>query len=321
MKELNWGIMGTGGIANSFAESMNNLHSIYGVASRSLDKAEDFKLRHNVKRAYGSYDEMLEDPDVDIVYIATVNSRHYINIMDCLNHNKHVLCEKAIWGNESDMKKACQLARDKKLFLGEAMTIYHMPLYRKLKKMVDEGAIGKVKLVQADFGIISKDDPGSRFFSMELGGGSMLDIGTYALSFVLYFLSGKPNEIKSVMNKYSTGVDESWGIILKDRECEIGNVNLSFRARLPKVGIVTGDRAYIMVSEYPRADKAQLVYPDGKTETIYEGDTKKAMEYEIADVENAIMTGDYESGYMDLTMDVVSVMDNLLGQSEEQSGI
>lgn len=321
MKELKWAIMGTGRIANDFAESMNNLHQIYGVASRNYDKANTFKLKHNVQKAYGSYEEMLEDRDVDIVYIATVNSQHYINIMDCLNHDKHVLCEKAIWGNESDMKKAYELAKSKNLFLGEAMTIYYMPLFKKIKKMIFEGELGKIKFVQADFGSLNDDDPSSRFFSRELGGGAMLDIGTYALSFVLYFLSSSPCEVKNVMSKYRTGVDEMWGIVLKNKEDEIGNVNLTFRAKLPKRAVIAGEKAYITVFNYPRADKAEIVYPSGKSQiieegTIEEGNTAKAMEYEITGVEEAISSSNYASGHMDLTMDVVSIMDRLMSQAE-----
>ena len=319
MKELKWAIMGTGRIANDFAESMNNLHEIYGIASRDPEKAEAFKSKHNVQKTYGSYKEMLEDKNVDIVYIATVNSQHYMNIMDCLNHNKHVFCEKAIWGNKSDMKKAYGLAKSKNLFLGEAMTIYYMPLYKKLKKMINEGDLGKIKFVQADFGSLNDDDPSSRFFSRDLGGGAMLDIGTYALSFVLYFMSCSPCEIKNVMSKYRTGVDEMWGIVLKNKEEEIGNVNLTFRAKLPKRGVIAGEKAYVTVYDYPRADKAEIVYPGGKSEilkseTIEEGSTAKAMEYEITGVEEAIASGNYAAGHMDLTMDVVSVMDKLMAQ-------
>ena len=316
MKKLKWAIMGTGRIANEFADSMNNIHGIYGAASRSSDKAEDFKEKHNVQKAYGSYEEMLEDKDVDIVYIATVNNQHYINIMECLNHNKHVLCEKAIWGNENDMKKAYELAKSKNLFLGEAMTIYYMPLYKEIKKMIDKGELGKIKFVQADFGSLKEDDPSSRFFSRELGGGAMLDIGTYALSFVLYFLSSSPCEIKNVMSRYQTGVDEMWGIVLKNKEDEIGNVNLTFRAKLPKRGIIAGEKAYVSVFDYPRADKAEITYPGGKNKiiTIEEGSTAKAMEYEITGVEEAISSGNYTSGHIDLTMDVVSIMDKLMSQ-------
>lgn len=321
MKELNWAIMGTGRIANDFADSMNNLHKIYGIASRNSVKAEAFKAKHDVQKAYGSYEEMLEDADVDVVYIATVNSQHYMNIMDCLNHNKHVLCEKAIWSNENDMKKACELSRSKNLFLGEAMTIYYMPLYKRIKKMINEGELGKIKFVQADFGSLNDDDPYSRFFSKELGGGAMLDIGTYALSFVLYFMSDSPYEIKDVISRYRTGVDEMWGIVLKNKEDEIGNVNLTFRAKLPKRGLIAGEKAYVTVFEYPRADKAEIVYPDGKSKiikskTIEEGDTARAMEYEIAGVEEAISNSNYAAGHLDLTMDVVSVMDRLMSQAE-----
>lgn len=312
MKKLNWGIMGLGGIAKEFADNMNKIHEIYAAASRNSERTKEFCERYNVSKAYNSYEEMLLDEDLDVVYIATVNSQHYKNIMECLKHDKHVLCEKAIWHDEGEMQEAYALAKSKKLFLGEAMTIYHMPLFRKIKKMIGSGALGKIKLVQANFGSLKEDNPLNRYFSKELGGGAMLDIGTYALSFVAYFLSSQPREIKNVITEYQTGVDEMWGIVMKNAEEEIGSVNLTFRAKLPKQGIIAGDKAYILVNNYPRADKAEIVYPDGTSEVITEGDSKRAFEYEIKNTEEAILSQNYDLGKMDLSLQVVAIMDKLL---------
>ena len=122
MKRFNWGIIGLGHIAHEFADNMVELHPIYAAASRSLDSALAFQKQYSVEKAYGSYEELLNDPAVDIVYIATVNSQHYKWIMACLEHGKHVLCEKAIWGNYEEMKTACALAKEKGLLLCEGMT-------------------------------------------------------------------------------------------------------------------------------------------------------------------------------------------------------
>jgi predicted dehydrogenase len=312
MSHLKWAIMGLGEIANEFASSMNQVNEIYAVASRDQEKVNTFKKQHQVNKAYTSYEELLLDEEVDIVYIATVNSQHYKNIIDCLNHNKHVFCEKAIWRDEQELKKAYELAKSKNLFLGEAMTIYYMPLYKKIKEIINEGILGKIKLVQANFGILKEPDPTNRFFSKELGGGAMLDIGTYALTFVHTFLSSPPSEINNVINKFETGVDESWGINLKNHHNEIGNVNLTLRAKLPKQGIIAGDKAYIIVNEYPRADEAVLLFPDGNKEVIKAGSTDKAFLYEIMGVEEAISTKDYAIGCFDTTYSVVSIMDRLM---------
>lgn len=315
MEKVNWGIIGLGNIAREFAENMNQIHQIYAIASRNPQKVQEFKEKYNVEKVYASYNELLEDKNVDVVYIATVNSQHYKNIMGCLEHNKHVLCEKAIWGNKEEMQSAYDLAKSKNLLLCEAMTIYHMPLFKKIKEMIKEGELGTVKLIEADLGSLKEDDPSNRFFSKELGGGAMLDIGTYGLSFVMYFMTGELTAVKSLMSKYRTGVDEMWGIVLKSDANEIGNVNLTFRAKLPKRGVIAGDKAYITVYNYVRAEKAELVYPDGSTQIIEQGRTDKAMQYEILDIEQALKDGNYELGYMSYTMQVVSIMDKLLHEA------
>ena len=312
MKQLNWGIMGLGNIAREFADNMRKLHPIYAAASRNPDSALAFQKEYGVEKAYGSYEELLSDPKVDIVYIATVNSQHYTCIMDCLEHGKHVLCEKAIWGNYEEMKTACALAKEKGLLLCEGMTIFHMPIFKEIKKMIADGKLGKIKFVEAELGSLKEDDPTNRFFNPDLGGGAMLDIGTYGLSFVTYFLNGTITDMAHLMSPYPTGVDEMWNIALKTDELEIGSVNLTFRAKLPKRGIIAGEKAYITVMNYVRAEKATLVYPDGREEVLEAGETAKAMQYEILDIEEAVSSGDYSCAFMDYTMKVVELMDQLL---------
>ena len=264
MKQLNWGILGLGNIAHEFADNMIKLHPLYAVASRNPDSALAFQKKYHAEKAYGSYDALLNDPAVDIVYIATVNSQHYKCIMACLEHGKHVMCEKAIWGNYGEIKAAYDLAQEKGLLLCEGMTIYHMPIFKEIKKMIAGGKLGKIKFVEADLGSLKEDDPANRFFNPDPGGGAMLDIGTYGLSFVTYFLTGRITDMAHLMSPYPTGVDEMWNIALKTDDGEIGSVNLTFRAKLPKRGIIAGDKAYISVMNYVRAEKATLVYPDGR---------------------------------------------------------
>ncbi|MCI8274417.1 MAG: Gfo/Idh/MocA family oxidoreductase [Lachnospiraceae bacterium] len=312
MRQLNWGILGLGTIAHEFADNMVKLHPIYAAAARSLDSALAFQKEYGVEQAYGSYEEMLCDPKVDIVYIATVNSRHYKCIMACLEHGKHVLCEKAIWGNYEEMKTAMALAKEKGLLLCEGMTIFHMPIFKEIKRMIAEGKLGTIKFVEAELGSLKEDDPANRFFNPDLGGGSMLDIGTYGLSFVTHFLSGNITDMNHLMSPYPTGVDETWSISLGTDTKEIGSVNLTFRAKLPKRGIIAGDKAYITVMNYVRAEKATLVYPDGSEETFTVGETAKALQYEIQDIETAVLTKDHSLAFTENTMKVVELMDRLL---------
>lgn len=309
---INWGIMGLGNIANEFAEGMLTLHSIYGACARDFEKAKKFKDKYNVQKIYSDYEEMLEDENIDIVYIATVNSQHLKNIMSCLRHGKHVLCEKAIWGNYIEFKEAYEYAQKHNLLLCEAMTIYHMPLFAKIKEMIKQGKIGKLKMVEADLGSLKEDDPTNRFFSKELGGGAMLDIGTYALSFLRYFLEGDIVNMNYVMSKYQTGVDEMWSISMEMDSHEIGSANLTFRAKLPKRAVVAGDKAYITIYNYVRADCAEITYPDGKKEMIYCGKTSEALSYEILDVEESLLNKKSGKDHIEKTLDVVYIMDKLL---------
>ena len=312
MKKYRWGIIGLGNIAHEFASNMIQLHPIYAAASRNYDNALAFQKQYSVEKIYHSYEELLEDEAVDIVYIATVNSQHYKWIMESLRHGKHVLCEKAIWGNYEEMKAAWELAESRGLLLCEAMTIYHMPIFKEIRQMIAEGKLGRIKFVEAELGSLKEDDPTNRFFNPDLGGGAMLDIGTYGLSFVTYFLSGEITDMKHLMVPYPTGVDEMWNIALTTSTQELGSVNLTFRAKLPKRGIIAGDQAYVSVMNYVRAEKATLVYPDGREEEITVGETAKAMQYEIQDVEAALETGDTSLVFIDCTRKVVELMDRLL---------
>lgn len=318
MSELNWGIIGLGAITHDFAESLKALErSPYAVASRELHRAQEFQKQYNATKAYGSYQELLQDENVDIVYIATVNSQHMDNIMMCLEYNKHIMCEKAIWGDYAQMQNAKQIAQEKNLILAEGMTIFHMPIMKKVKSLIQNGELGKIKFIEAELGSLKEDDPENRFFSKELGGGAMLDIGTYGLSFVSYFMSGEITQVKSTMSKYRTGVDESWAISLKSSTQEVASVNLTFRAKLPKRAIIAGDKAYITIDNYVRADEAVFVTPDGNKVIICEGKTANAMQYEIIDMEKAVNTGDSGHIYLDETMKVVKLMDELLASPGE----
>lgn len=309
---IRWGILGLGHIAHEFAQGMLELHPIYGACARDYEKAKAFQKAYQVEHIYQSYEEMMEDEQIDIIYIATINSQHYQNIMDCLKHGKHVLCEKAIVGSYEELQTAYTYALEHHLLLCEAMTIYHMPIFTKMKEMIEEGVLGKIKLVEADLGSLKEDDPTNRFFSKELGGGAMLDIGTYALSFLRYFLQGKFLDMRHVMCKYPTGVDEMWGIGVATDQGELGNANLTFRAKLPKRGVIAGEKAYFTVYNYVRAQEATLTYPDGSSEIITCGETSKALTYEIQDIEECIRNWGCGKDHIEKTLEVVSMMDQLL---------
>ncbi|MDM0487502.1 Gfo/Idh/MocA family oxidoreductase [Clostridium perfringens] len=311
MKKLKWGILGPGSIARDFAQALNRVNGeVYAVASRNKERAEKFARENNVKKAYGSYDEIIKDKDIDVVYIATPHSNHYEYIIKSLNNNKHVLCEKAITVNEKELEEALKIAREKNLVLEEAMTLFHMPLYEKVIKKINKEDLGKVNMVQVSFGSFKEYDENNRFFNLDLAGGALLDIGTYALSFARYFLSSMPEEILSTVKKAKTGVDEESGIILKTKEDEIATISLAFRSKMPKRGIVSCDNGFITIDNFPRANKATINYLDGKVEVIECGEEEKALDYEVIFMEERI-NENKESNSIDLTYDVTKIMNKV----------
>lgn len=314
MEKLNWAILGPGTIAADFAKAISEVNGkVYAVGSRNLEKAKEFAEKHNVEKAYGNYDEMLKDEKIDVVYISTPHSSHYEYIMKSLNSNKNVFCEKAITVNGKQLKEIADLAKEKNLVVAEAMTIYHMPLYKKLRKLLDEGKLGKIKMIQVNFGSLKEYDVNNRFFSPDLAGGALLDIGTYALSFTRYFLSSQPEEILTTVKKFETGVDEQSGIILKNQDDEMAVVSLTMRAKQPKRGIVCGELGYITVENFPRADKATITYPDGRIETIEEGDILKALIYEVEDMNSCVLNKS-NNDTLRLSIDVMNIMDEVRKQ-------
>ncbi len=311
MKKLKWGILGPGNIARDFSQALNRVNGeVYAVASRNKERAEKFARENNVKKAYGSYDEIIKDKDIDVVYIATPHSNHYEYIIKSLNNNKHVLCEKAITVNERELEEALKIAREKNLLLEEAMTLFHMPLYEKVIKKINKEDLGKVNMVQVSFGSFKEYDENNRFFNLDLAGGALLDIGTYALSFARYFLSSMPEEILSTVKKAKTGVDEESGIILKTKEDEIATISLAFRSKMPKRGIVSCDNGFITIDNFPRANKATINYLDGTVEVIECGEEEKALDYEVIFMEEKIKENK-ESNSIELTYDVTKIMNKV----------
>lgn len=314
MKKLNWAILGPGLIATEFAQALLNVHGeIYAVGSRTLEKAEAFAKKYQVQKAYGSYDELLADSNVDVVYISTPHCNHYEYIMKSLHQNKHVLCEKAITVSSSELKEITELAATKNLVVSEAMTIYHMPLYEKLKQVVQTGKLGTLKMVNVSFGSCKEYDVTNRFFSPDLAGGALLDIGTYALSFARFFLSAQPHEVLTTVKKFETGVDEQSGIILKNDADEMAVVTLTMRAKMPKRGVVAGDLGFITVDSFPRATRAMITYLDGTTEVVEAGVEAKALEYEILDMENYILNNGGDD-VLQLSVDVMDIMTDVRNQ-------
>lgn len=198
MKNINWAVLGTGVIANEMAVALNrNGKSIYSVGNRTYEKAVSFAEKYGIKKVYGDYNEMFTDPDVDVIYITTPHNTHINFMKKAIENGKHILVEKSITLNSSELQKAVDLATEKGVVMGEAMTIFHMPIYKKLKEILADGSLGKVNLITMNFGSFKEYDMNNRFFNRNLAGGAMLDIGVYALSFIRWFMDSKPDSLLS----------------------------------------------------------------------------------------------------------------------------
>lgn len=310
-KNLNWGIVGLGAIAHDLAETFSQPDSkLYAVASRTTAKAEEFAAKYGIEKAFGDYDEMLEDPNLDVVYIAVPNRQHIEYILKALHVGKHVMSEKAITIDSAELKEAMELAEQKGLVLTEAMTIFNMPLYHELHSIIDSGKLGKLKMIQAPFGSYKEPNPTNRFFNPELAGGALLDIGTYAVSFARWFMTAQPTVVASTMQPFSTGVDEQSVTILQNKNQEMAAVTLTFQAKMPKMGIVAFENGYITMDGYPRSDVAKIYYTDGTTETIESGETAEAMNYEVKNM-NQVIRKEKPNESLFYTRDVIDILDSM----------
>ena len=197
-KTINWGIIAPGKIAQKFASDLKLVEgaNLLAVASRDETRAKEFALEYNAQKHYGSYLDLVKDPDVDVVYIASPHPFHFEQSLLCLNHGKHVLCEKPMCMNVQEVKQLIDVAQSKNLFLMEALWTRFIPSFVKCKNLVEQGEIGEILYIQADFGFRAEYDVQRRTFNKELGGGSLLDIGIYPVFFALE-IAGKPWEIKA----------------------------------------------------------------------------------------------------------------------------
>lgn len=308
-KELNWAVIGTGVIANEMAQALLKMDKkLYGVANRTQAKAIDFAKKYGVKKVYDEIDEVFDDENVDIIYLATSHNTHYQFMKKALEHGKHLFVEKSITLNSRELDEMIALAKEKKLILAEAMTIWHMPIYKELWEIVQSGELGKMQIMTVNFGSFKEYDMTNRFFNRNLAGGAMLDIGVYALSFIRWFMDSKPNNLVSQVKSAPTGVDEQAGLLLINEEGQMASVMLSLHSKQPKRGMVSCEKGYIEIMEYPRAWEATITYTDsGKTELIKAGENADALAYELADMEKAI-NGDVDCMHFDYTKDVMDMM-------------
>ena len=268
MRDVKWAVLGTGVIANEMAVALGQSgRKIYAVGNRTHRKAVDFASKYGIEKAYDDFNEMFIDANVDAIYITTPHNTHIEFIKQALRNGKHVLVEKSITLNSKELEEAVSIAQENHLVLCEAMTIYHMPIYRKLREILDSGKLGKVNIITMNFGSFKE----------------------YALSFIRWFMESKPNQLLSQVKMAPTGVDEQAALLLTNKEGQMATVALSLHSKQPKWGMVSCEQGFIEIMEYPRACEAKITYTgDGSTEIIKSGQTSDALKYELDDMEAAV---------------------------------
>jgi predicted dehydrogenase len=305
-KTYNWGIIGAGRIANQFADGLKELPNAhrYAIAARSPERAEAFREKHGFEQAYGSYEEMLADPAVDIVYIATTNNLHFKHTLMSLEAGKAVLCEKPFASNSAQLRQMVDTAQEKQLFLMEALWSRFLPSMMQFKAEMLNGAIGKPLLLQCNFGFIAPFDPKRRVYDPELGGGSIPDIGIYPL-FVAMYLFGAPVEIKVTSVPAPTGTDWTTSVLLKHPGKEISMLVSSFEMNLISEAVLYGDGGYLKLhSMFHIPTRLSVSRDKGEETLIPTPSVGNGYNYEAAEVMHCLDEGRTESPGLPLSFSV-----------------
>ncbi|MFI6355556.1 Gfo/Idh/MocA family protein [Streptomyces sp. NPDC050743] len=299
-RKVRWGILATGGIAAAFAADLVDLPDaeIAAVASRRRESAQAFAERFGAERAYGDWESLAADPDIDVVYVATPHSAHRAAAGLCLEAGRNVLCEKPFTLNLRETEELVALAREHDRFLMEAMWMYCNPLVRRLKALVDDGAIGEVRTVQADFGLAGPFPPAHRLRDPALGGGALLDLGVYPVSFAQLLL-GEPDAVAGSALLSPEGVDLQTGAVLSWESGAMAALHCSIVGGTGGTASVTGSRGRIDVPSGFFHPERFVLHRDGsEPEEFAAGPAdgpRTTLRHEAAEVMRALRAGEKES--------------------------
>ncbi len=316
-QKTRWGILSTGHIAGKFAEALQILPEaeLYAVASRTREKADAFARKYGFRRAYGTYEELSADPAVDAVYIATPHVFHLDNALMCLRAGKAVLCEKALTINARETEEMIRVAREENIFLMEAMIPPHVPLVKKILKRVREGRIGEVRLFSASRGLRRDFGPESRQLKRELGGGSLLDLGVYPVSFAAMIFEEPPAEAAGVAHIGKYGTDEQGAAVLKYSHGAIADVSFALRTATANDARIYGTEGSVHIDAVFAVPERAVFYDhDGRiTEVLEEPLTGNGLNYEAAEVMRCLREGLKESPFMppERSLEVMQTLDRI----------
>ena len=319
--EIRWGVVGPGRIAEKVVEDFAEVDGAraVAVASRSESRARDFADRHGIERAYGSYVEVLADPDVDVLYVATPHAQHAAIALAALRAGKALLVEKAFTATSGGAAEVVELARSSGTFVMEAMWTRFQPAVVELRRLIADGAIGEVRSVQADLGVQREFDPQDRLFALELGGGALLDLGVYVVSFAQMVL-GTPDTVAATGSRFPTGVDAEAALLLGYADGRAATLLTSLRTGLPGQARVFGTTGWIDVLPRFHHPQTIVLHRDGaEPETITRPQRGGGYAHELQEVTTCLQQGRSESDVMPLA-DTLAVQ-QVLQSAADQLGV
>lgn len=319
-ERIRWGILSTGRIAHTFATALKTLDDaeVVAVGSRTREAAERFGETFGIPHRHASYEALAADPDVDVIYVATPHPLHYDNARMCLEAGKAVLCEKPFTINAVEAADLIALAQRRGLFLMEAMWTRFLPAMAEVRRLVQDGMLGDVRAVAADMGFRADFDPGSRLFAPELGGGALLDVGVYTISFASMVL-GAPDRVAAMAHLGRTGVDELSGLLLGYAGGALATLMCGVVLEMPGEATIMGTRGRIRIhANWWRAERLS-VWRDGRMELIERPVEGNGYQYQALEVMRCLREGRIESEIMPLqeSLEVMQVMD----RAREQWGL
>ncbi len=309
----NWGIIGTGNIASQFARGLKFTPDaqLIAVGSRSQESADKFGDTFNIPKRYPTYEALVADPEVEVVYISTPHPFHFENTMLCLEAGKHVLCEKPFAMNITEARAMVGAARHKKLFLMEAMWTRFIPAMVKVKELIAAGTIGELRMLTADFGYRAGFNPKSRLLDPELGGGALLDVGVYPIS-LASMLFGTPQSISAKAHIGETGVDEQIALIFQYGDGQLAQLSAAVRTQTPQEAWIIGTEGSIHITpEWWHPVGFTLIKRGQAPEHFDIPFVGNGYQFEAIEVGWALRAGELESPIMSLdeSLEIMQMMD------------
>jgi len=319
--EIRWGVVGPGRIAEKVVEDFAVVDGarVCAVASRSIDRARAFAERHGIERAHGSYADVLADPDVDVLYVATPHPQHHAVALAALRAGKALLIEKAFTATTAGATEIVDLARETGVFVMEAMWTRFQPAVVALRELVADGAIGEVRSVQADLGVTREYDPTDRLFDLAQGGGALLDLGVYVVSFAQMLL-GTPSRVVAAGSLFPSGADAEAALLLDHGDGRTATLTTSLRNALPGQARVFGTAGWIdVLPRFHHPTTIVLHRAGAEPETITRQPVGQGYAHELIEVTECLRAGRSESAVMPLA-DTLAVQ-TILGEAAEQLGV